>query len=96
MSLEIYIECKNKGLLWRFVSKSTKTHLEWDMSLETPLDDDSWTESREPALKDSLVSRELVLIWLMKDSLDSRVREKREEESLVRLEVSLLSMLPLL
>jgi hypothetical protein len=31
----------------------------------------------------------------MKDSLDSRVREKREE-SLVRLEVSLLSMLPLL
>ena len=60
-------------------------YLECEMSLETPLDD-SWTESR---------LRELVLIWLIKESRDSLTREKRED-SLVRLVESLFNMLLLL
>lgn len=68
--------------------RDAEADLDCVTSLETPLllllMADSWRESL------------LLLIWLMKDSRMSRVREKREEESLVRLLVSVFSMLLLL
>jgi hypothetical protein len=60
--------------------------LEWEISLETPLED-SWTDSR---------LRELVLIWLKKESLDSRARAQREDSLVTLRAVSRFNMLLLI